>query len=201
MILQMVKRKLSLPRSYHSKKVRRNGDIGSAIFGTLQDPIGSVISLISGQTPPSWQTRGNGLRLFDHRKGLLGGLLNGFGMGFLGNMASGILNAATRGSAMPVDLSSDPRLLAYKLTYRNYLKEPRFRNDPRFMHDARFNNRNSGIASFLLGLVKNPTVRQFAKKAALSAAGVLVPKAVEKIVEHVEKKRNVQAQEPAPQTY
>lgn len=186
MIFQMPKRKLTLPTSSRTKRLRKGGywdDFGTSFFGTLGDPIGTVISLAKGDKP-SWSKRGSKIVAFDNRKGFLGGIINSMGIGYLQDLLGGAVNAVSRNSAISAaTLTNDPRLLAYKLIHRhNKNPQMHFVRNKSFITYLPTDVRKSGVADSLIQLINNPSVRSFGKKAAIAAASYAIPKALDYIL-------------------
>lgn len=193
MTFQMPKRKHTLPISLRTKRARHSGywdDFGTSFFGTLGDPIGTVISLAKGDRP-SWSKRGSQIIPFNHRKGFIGGFLNSMGLNYLKDMLSGAVDAVSRKSAVNAKvLSRDPRLFAYKLIHR-------YNNRPHSMYFAQNKNnytylptdiRRSGIGEMMYKFATDPRVQTFGKKAALSLATYAVPRAINYLISKTKKK-------------
>lgn len=190
MIFQMAKRKLTLQTSSLPKKrktlslptpayVKNRGrgyahNFGKSFFGTLGDPFGTVISLFKGENP-SWN-RHKGIKSFDHRKGFINfaNILNSLGQSYLTDIAKKGVEAITRRSAINLN---DPRLLAYKV-YHRYPVVPHttlIRYDTLNPY-----TRHSGIGSDALNyILQNQTLRSLGKTALTSAAGVILPAALQ----------------------
>lgn len=187
MIFQMAKRKRTSLTSTRSKKIRRGNyweNFGRSFFGTLSDPLGTVVSLIKGQQP-SWNQRGKGIiERFDHRRGFIGGFLSSMGTNYLKQMLEGAIGAATRKEGVKKSiLSKDPRLLAYKLIHRNAgVNDIYFHNPKSTFQYLPFDIRNNGISDTLYNIYTNPTVRQYGKKAAVLAATYAIPRALDYIL-------------------
>ncbi|DAC81472.1 TPA_asm: hypothetical protein [Anelosimus tangle-web spider MELD virus] len=206
MIFQMVKRK-RISRVCSPSKKRKSGywnDFGRSFFGTLGDPVGTIISLSKGQQP-EWN-RHSGLATFDHRRGFVGNILNNFGMGYLNDVVNGTLHAVNRKSKInPFDY----RLLAYKLhkapskpirekeLFRTHSVHP-FTAMP---SDIRKSSVNDSLYNLLQSetvknFLKNKTVRDIGKKALITTAGIAIPKAIEYLTRKHEKiqKKNKELQ-------
>ena len=194
MIFQMPKRKLTLPTSSRTKILRGGSywdDFGTSFFGTLGDPIGTVISLAKGDRP-SWSRRGSKIVPFDQRKGFLGGFLNSMGTNYLTDMIKGAADAVSRNSAVNAKvLSRDPRLLAYKLTHR-------YKHRPTPLHFVKnkmtftylpTDVRRSGLGETLYSLVTSPGFKAFGKKAAITAASYAIPRAIDYFLNRSKKKK------------
>jgi len=180
----MVKRKLILPTSSRTKRSRGGDywqDFGTSFFGTLGDPIGTIISLAKGDRP-SWSKRGSKIVAFDHRNGFLGGFLNSMGLNYLQDMLSGAVNAISRKSAINAKiLSADPRLLAYKLTFKSKHRPSKinFAKNKLTYTYLPTDIRRSGLGDTLVKLLTSPTAKALAKKAAITAATYGIPKAID----------------------
>lgn len=191
----MSKRKLQIP--YHPSKKSRKGDFWpdfqKSFFGTLSDPVGTLVSLARGHDP-SWN-RNKGWRnitTFDHRKGFIGGLLGSLGVSYLKKALEGGLDALTRKSG-----NTSPAFIQHLLlnktfdpsaTFSNFnaIKQRRGRSMP---HPDYM--RNSGISDMLFSLLQNQTVRDYGKKAALTGASYLLPRLINWISGKFSNKNNV----------
>lgn len=185
MIFQMGKRKLTFPtppskRQYGDRYSGFWDDFSKGFFGTISDPGGTLVSLFKGQQP-MWN-RGSAWRnisTFDHRKGrkgFLGGLLSNFGLSYLKDALTGTIDAVGRRS----NFINHPAIMQYKLLYKHpNLKRELMRNSRSMPHpDIYYDRRGNPLADMLYSFLQNQTVRDIGKKALVTGAGVLIPKAL-----------------------
>lgn len=182
----MPKRKHSFPTISSKRMFRGHGfwqDFGRGFFGTIGNPLGTLISVIKGQNP-DWM-RANRLRLFDHRRGFIGGILSSLGTSYLKDVLGGGLNALQRKSSVP---SNHHSILNYKLHSRPYHLIPNYfdKGLPIYIQHGPY--RKNGLADTVLGLMKNPLVKEYGLKAALSAGSYLIPKGLNYLISRNAKK-------------
>lgn len=189
----MPKRKHSLP-TVSSKKFRGHGfwqDFGRGFFGTIGNPIGTVVSVIKGQNPSWW--RANKLRVFDHRRGFVGGILSSLGAGYLKDALSGAFDAIQRKSSIQM---TSPSILNYKLNSRPHYLTPNYvtrEGLPVYIQHGPY--RKNGIADLFLNIIRNPTVQKYGTKVGLTAASYLVPKAIDYFTSRNAKKKKSQEED------
>ncbi|MGL5592319.1 MAG: hypothetical protein ACRDDH_00065 [Cetobacterium sp.] len=175
----MVKRKLTFPSPYNKKRLGDFwGDFKNSFFGTISDPIGTLVSLAKGQQP-SWNRSSawKNMSIFDHRKGFIGNLLSSFGIGYLKDALTGGIDAIGRKS----NFNYDPGFMHYKLLYRHpNIKRDLLRNGRSMPHPSVYYDRRGGpLTDMLYNFLQNKTVRDIGKKALITGAGVIVPKAID----------------------
>lgn len=189
----MPKRKsnsLSLPSAKRGGSYWNN--FSKSFFGTLENPLGTIISLARGQ-PPSWSNRAKGIKVFDERQGSIGNLLSSFAWGGIKNMLQGAIDASTRNSGIR-NLGNSSNLLAHHLLQvcppkiqSGFLKNAHNR---RFTRVVPMHRGGNALTDILYNLLQNPAVREFGKKAAITTAGILIPKAINYALSHGKKKKS-----------
>ena len=140
-------------------KKRRGNDFFDALWGTLKDPIGTLVSVARHQ-PPSWLQRGSGrevpLRVFDIRKS--SGPIN---------VTSHILNKAFTKYRKTGTMTIDPADMAMISPTKYWSRD---NNNNVFTY-----RRKSGLFDTILSMLTSPTARNLAKRIGISAASSALP--------------------------